>query len=152
MGFEDRKLGFFEQCGVLCVALVSLLAAFQLMIQLRDILEPLIFSGFVVAAIEKPVEHVYQFLTSCHLCPCARRRQRAINSGSEEEGQARPLLMSRQSGSTNDLGDESVEARSRAFQFVEETVQCDGFLRIVAVLSVLAAVSLGFMGLGVIVW
>lgn len=135
---EGKKLTFFESCAVLCIVLVSVLAAFLLMIQLRDVLEPLIFSAFVVAAIEKPVEHVYHMLTSCHLTPCTRRRQR-----SEEDRESQPLLT--RLGTTNEQ-----------LQFVEETVhrtvQCDGCLRILAVLTVLLAVSLGFMGVGVIVW
>jgi predicted PurR-regulated permease PerM len=153
---EERKLGFFEQCAAVCIALVSLLAAFQLMLQLRDILEPLIFSGFVVAAIEKPVEHVYQTLTSCdRIFPCLRRQQRSGNAGVQvEEGERRPLQASEQRSTSGQPAHEPVSpARNRsALLMVEETVQCHGLLRIVAVLVVLSAISLALFGLGVIIW
>lgn len=149
---EGRSLTFFEKCSVFCIGLVSLLAAFQLMIQLRDILEPLIFSGFVVAAIEKPVEQVYQLLINCKFFPCIRRRQRLSSAANPEEVEAQPLRAAAQNRTSNDPVDGSAEARSRALLLVEETVQCEGCLRVVAVLSVLFAVSLGFFGLGVVVW
>lgn len=152
---DERKLSFFETCTAFCIGLVSVLAAFQLMIQLRDVLEPLIFSGFVVAAIEIPVEHVYQWLISCKMIPCARRRQRSIDRGAVEEGETRPLQASQASPQVDEpaspLGRHLHRAET-ALVLVEETVQCDGCLRIVAVLSVLFAVSLVFFGLGVIVW
>jgi predicted PurR-regulated permease PerM len=147
---DGRKLTFFESCTAFCIGLVSLFAAFELMLQLRDILEPLIFSGFVVAAIEKPVERVYQFLQ--HQClmvmPCVRRRQRASSTPVAEEVESSPLQGATQSRASNEHGD----ATQRAMILVEETVQCDGCLRMVAVLSVLSAVTLGFFGLGVMVW
>lgn len=139
---EERKLGFFEQCGALCVGLVSLFAAFELMLQLRDILEPLIFSAFMVAAIEKPVEHVYKILTSCHLTPCARRRQSTDNTeAAEEEGEAQPLQAAHR-----------LSAPQQAVEDLRLVEECHGCLRIIAVLIVLSAISLGLFGLGVMVW
>lgn len=147
-----RKLDFLELCGVVAVCLVAACAAFELMLHLRDILEPLIFSGFLVAAIEKPVESVYTFLT-VHLCTCCRRRRTKFdgtdNVGSPQAAEpraveeARPLVPERQGRKDRAI---SVE------MMVEEAVQCDGLIRIISVMVVLFAISCVLFGLGVMVF
>lgn len=135
------------------------------MLQLRDILEPLIFSAFLVAAIEKPVDSTHRFLSG--RCECCKRRSRNLAVGSpaaamEEArsavgaGTQQAQTTSRGSAETAEEARPVMPRSSSAPTFremiVEEAVACDGCLRILAVITVLFLISLFLFGIGAMVF
>jgi len=134
--------------------MVALFATFEFILQLRDILQPLVFSCFLVAAIEKPVEGIYRVLTGRVGCGCCSKRKRETPRDvsfsrerpvDEAAGENQPIL-------PDQRDHPSCTPRTMAELLLAQETACDGCMRIIAVMAVLFVCGCIIAGLGVMVF